>query len=333
MSVDTVVVPRRKDPNLDDIVVGAPVRASTLLDVGRLHHWVRGRGRTLVPYHFVNRDTGAGSPLTLGYRTQPSGPCIERLWVVVVRGGTSGGSPVAHYEVSLEAGAGGVVNYPCRFAPTLLLYRETGCTKTTALVDLEIELTPLGGKAVIVEGVACYELPRALLTPGAPDYGVHLDSFYPRRPIYSHDTEGADALAQSIFQTDGRRIGLVSWFGSECSTTSGVFVDAFEAPIPVVPRRDLASTGVVKCSWDIKAKASDGTTAGEIKITAGSGYSETLTLAAGTTSFTWLGPGSVDLDGEDLTSVDGDAGDTVQIAVKRTAGAGSIVWDRFDVWE
>jgi hypothetical protein len=330
MATDTVVVPRRKDPRLDDLVVGAPGRAVSHLDTARLLHWVRGRGRTLVPYHIVNR-AAAGSALTLRYSTNPSGVAIERIWVVTIRGGTSGGLPVSHYDVSLEAGSGGVVTYPCRFAPTLLYYRETGCTKTAALTEITIEIDP-GAKSVIVEGIACYELPRVLLTPGAPDYGVHLDSFYPRRAIYSHDTEGLDALAQSLAQTDGRRIGLISWAGSECSTTSTSFVDAFEEPIPVTPRRDRTGTTQLVCTWGVYAKASNGTTAGEFQLTAASGDVFSVFLPLLSTSYAWI-YGSIYLDSEDLASADGDAGETVRLEVKRTAGAGSVIWDHFDVWE
>lgn len=329
MSRDTYVPLERTDPDLAAVLAGAPLRSGQWTSLGRLYHWVRGRGRQLVPHHVVNRQTAAGT-LTVQYQTKPSGPSIRRLWAGVTRGAVS--APSAFYDFAIEAGSSPPVNTRGFFEPTPFLYLEES-GKGSALETLSFTLTPAGGKVLVLESLACYELPRPVLGVGSPDFGVHLDSLFPRRSIYGGYTDQSlSAVASGIASEPGRRIGLASWAGSDCSTTSTSLVDAFDVPIPVVPRKDRGST--LECELWVHARASNGTTSGEFVFSAGaSGDTATIALPLLTTSDTWLGPAFIDLGSEDLTSDDGDGGETLRLRVRRTAGAGSVIWRGYDCFE
>lgn len=318
---DTGVLPRRADPDVTPLVVGAPVSARTWGDIGRLLHYVRGRGRMLVPYTFVNDALSSGVAYTARFRTAPSGVAITRVWIVAVRGvSLDFGS-----EITLQAGGAAARTFPIGFwRPSYLVYLEDGCTKTTAATDLAITIT--ADANCVLEGIACYELPRAVLTP-TTDLGVHLDSLYPRRSIYSSAEEGIDAIARGILATKCRRIGLFGWWGAEMNTVSTSNVDTWSFPIPVVPALDAFGTTQRKIVVTVWCWVSNATTAADFTFVAGSGDSDVLSLpaAAGSTTPQWL-TGSLDVDAEDLSSADGDAGDTVQLQVKRTSGAGTVKW-------
>lgn len=337
---DTRVDATRARLTLEELRIGRPVRATTQYDLARLMHWVRGRGRSLVPQHVV-RQTFASGSLSFRYRTHPSGSAIARVWVIDVRQDPiafAGGAPYAEFTVQAGAGPTSAAERRSGRVSDVVpyVYIETPATKTAALTDLVLTIARIAG-TVAVESIGCWELPRGALTADATDLGIHLDSLFPRDEIFEGDNLGTRAIVKTLAGTPGRRVGLWSWFGPEASTASTGFVDVFELPIPLIPRKDRPSDTTLSCTWDVYARVTNGTTSGEFRLAIGSGGSSAvLSVPLGATTHAWRGTGLVTLKCEDLSSVNGMRGgsyETVQLQMRRTAGAGSVAVQGCDVWE
>lgn len=345
MSTDTRVELARTVPSYVTRV-GEPVAAGGVgpswYDVGRLLNWVRGRGRQLVPGTWIRARLdalGGTSTDTFRFRTHPSGTAIARLWWVVVRAQTTG--VPARFTLTAGSGATSTEYWALGLDSRALapfVYLED-CSKSTSLTELTLEVECTSG-GVIVESVGCWELPRAQLNADSTDLGIKLDSFFPRRAIYQDTYEGPHAIAQTLRSTVSRRIGHVSWWGDpdhylRCSV--GTWTECFVTGWPVVPRKDLVGDTTHDLSFDVYAAASNGTTEGEVRIKDAAGNtSSVLTITLGSTSYGWLGPDALSFKCEDLSTANGLRGgsyDTVQLEVRRTAGAGEIRIRGWDVWE
>lgn len=322
---DGRVLPYRTEPTLDEVLVGDPVRAGTWADVAKLIHWVRGRGRVLLPQHAPRTSLSSGSA-THRYKVRPSGPAIARVWVGEVR------SSVPLSAFTLKAGSSPTTGtlYASSAARFTLpfVYLETGVTKTTNPTDLTFLFSWVDGTPVL-ETLACWELPRAALARSSDDLGISLDSLYPRRPIFEATYEGPSAVAASVLGTSTRRVGLWAWWnatGAVFSSTS--FVSLWVAGMPLVPAKDRPADTTREAEWYVYASMSDGTTAAQIQVVDASAVASTaLVLAAGTQAAQWRGAGTKKFLCEDLTTADGvpsGGPDTVQLQVKRTAGSGTI---------
>ena len=79
---DGKVTTRRPGINLGDIEIGASVRTLTQSQLANLAHWVRARGRVLVPLHLLP-TTAANAWLPAGtvlrYKVRESGTAIARV--------------------------------------------------------------------------------------------------------------------------------------------------------------------------------------------------------------------------------------------------------------
>lgn len=347
MSSDRAVPMLRPLVSLDEIKVGAPVRAATWADISRLMMWVRGRGRCLVPAGLSLLQVRDSTSETLRYRCHPSGVAIDRVWVVSARSASNPSISSPALQFTLQAGAGPVsptytrlsYDFTDRDSSPPVVYIEEGVTKTNALTELTLTVAvpDVAGvdKFMEVTSVGCWELPRGQLSKTAADLGISLDSIYPRRPIYEASYEGIQALAAPLAEPV-RRVGLFAQWHQEAETSSGSYVDTYDLPVPVVPSKDLIGATTRTCSWDVYARASDGTTGGDIRITTDTGATATLTVPVGATTGAWRGPGTISIRCEDLSTSDGVPGGTyptIQIAARRTAGAGKIHWRGECVWE
>jgi len=307
-----------------DLLVGAPVRAQTWLDVASLAHWVSGRGQVVVPQHRVSMVIDNATE-TLRYYVPGSGRAMYRLWVLDVRSEDS----TIHCEGTIAAGTA-TQSYRLyrsdRSFPKMLTMLEPDITPSSAEGEITIDIsndTTKGGAILRVESVGCWELPRAALDRTAADCGVSLDSLFPRRPIFDDGITprvySVSAVAQSIHEmtvaTPLRRIGHIGRWGYPLVINSASAIPLTVGPYRIVPRKDrvAATTHTVRC----RVYAANPGSVGEVRLVGGTaGAGAWASMAAGTG---WSDPAEVDIDCEDQTTDDGQpAGgyDTVSVEVR-----------------
>lgn len=342
----------RSHPVYADAQISASVRGRTWRDLAHLHHWIRAHGQQLIPAHAVRRvvqgDTGAA---TVRYRMHPSGRAIARVWEIVLRSSADDGGPVADAASLTQANVtfpnGDTVSTiaPAWLAaewPRPLVYVEELAAKSGALAELALGVTVADSSThLVVESVACWELPRAVLTVGdATDLGIDVDSLRIGAPIFDDGAANARsvaAIASGLADSECRRVLHAHAFDA-VSTTSGSLTDLYALPVPLVPRK-IRRTDTTAPVWvAVYAYASDGTTEGEIVITAASGDSVTFAVTSDTPG--WLettdAASQLIVACEDLSTDDGAPSggiDTMTVQVRRTAGAGSVVIESVCVWE
>lgn len=329
----------RVDPQYDEVHVGEGVRAQTFEAAARLQQWVRGRGRLLVPFHHPRYTVATSVTSTLRYWTAPSGVALARVWLLDVRASVKTAATTVTVEVP---GFGPIDTYTLsgRSADSCpIVYIESGVSQTTTPGELTIEVTAVRGTARI-ESVSCYELPRCALDCDASlDFGVLVDSFYPRRDVYEDASAiaGLYGLAVSVENTDTRRIGHVSmWHDVGFSTTSALFEDVYPVRIPVVPAQDRVADTTRLLQVAAYGLASDMTTEGTLRIADTVGNtSAVISIPAGSTTGAWRGVAELAFLCEDLTKPDGRraGAETVQVQIRRTAGVGTITWKGWNVYE
>lgn len=334
----------RPEPAIGEVVVGAPVRGRLARELAHLVNWTRGHGQQLIPAHSPRLIVQNGTPQTLRYRVEPAGMAIARVWAFALSqpeafsGGTTpcrlqittpdGTNHDAHPVTSI-GGSGGDVGAE-------MIVIEDLSAKSDLLQTLEVAIEIKAGTAsATIESVACWELPRAILTLDTWDRGVDLETCRAGQPIYDGEGYSLGAISRGLYYTQPRR-HLIEWSGPWCEIASGSWVDLTELVEPCIPRKILRADTTTRCRWTVYYKTDSGT-AGEVRVTSGIDATvETATLADTSGSGTMLAEQTIDLRCEDPTTVDGLPGgawETVQFAVRRTSGAGTIYVAARYVWE
>lgn len=324
-------------PTRSEILSGRPVRGRTWASVAELYNFALAQGRTLVPLHTPTCDVAAGGTETLTFTTWPGIHALKRLWVLQLTAGPwvitvpSGGQSYAAFVASSLSHA----------APRIIEQDLTVPDSGETVIDIDVTYNGTGTGTV--KSIGCFELPRALLEGGTTanantEYGVLAASMTAQEQVYFDSANpanslGSVALAASVIANHVTRGGMYSFWSA---TDAGALRFAAAGPVvlqvvdPIFLgvkklRNDSVSELVARCY----VKASDGATAGTVTFTASSGDSVVVTIAAGTTSYTWLpaSGGAFDVHAEDLSAADGRRSSswcTVAITGDRTAGAGTI---------
>jgi hypothetical protein len=297
------------------IVAGAPVRAQHWLDCAYLAHWVAGRGQVIVPGHSVRYDlTGT---VTMRYRVPLSGRAIARVACLGIRSKTG-----TARSVTVTMGSGtttATVGLLTLGSQVPIYVQDDGVTRTDAVSDITITVT---GTDVFIESCTVWEVPRVSLSRDATDNGVAMDSLFPRRGIVDSGAQSVRGVAALMQAIDGRRIGHFARWGEVLATTSATFVSLTHAPYRVVPRVNNGALRSIRVY--LYGLVSVGGTTGEWRATAASGDSATAVISSTTAAWSSV---DIDVTAEDPDKPDGiDAGgyDTVQLAWRRTAGAGTV---------
>ena len=211
-----------------------------------------------------------------------------------------------------------------------IIVQDSGVTRSSAETDIAITVTTSG--AILIESCAVYELPRASLSRDATDGGIALDTLFPRRPIMDSGAQSVRGVAKLMQAIDGRRIGHIARWGEEIATTSAAFGTVLFTPYRVVPRYDVS--GFRNVTIALRGRGTVGGTTGEFRAVAGSGATATGTIT-GTVS-AWQAAVTLALKCEDPATANGLAGgvyDTIDVQLRRTAGAGSIVAESWGGYE
>lgn len=320
MTADGRVPPERPQVGYSRIVAGAPVRAQQWLDAAYLAHWIAGRGQVVVPGYSVRYELTATS-VTMRHHVPLSGRAIARVACLGIRSTTG-----AATTVTVTMGSGSTtatVGLLTLGSRDPIYVQDDGVTRTDAVSDITITVSTPG--AVFIESCAVYELPRASLSRDATDNGIALDTLFPRRPIFDSGAQSVRGVAALMQAVDGRRIGHFARWGDEIATTSGSFVDLTHAPYYVVPRAPKFGATQRTLRVYMLARVSSGGTSMELAAVAGSGDSDTVTVSSTTAAWVSL---EVEVNAEDPSEPDGVQGgsyDTVQLRMRRTAGAGNAL--------
>ena len=225
-----------------------------------------------------------------------------------------------------------------RNAQPLFFDVDLGSQSTTE-GELKFLVKGIGG-AVTVEALMVEALPRSELDEDSSDLGADRFDFWARQPI-AEDNFAINLLdKQNNLRDSARRSGAFahSWgTGAPRSVSGGAWDNLFDSTTSI--RGRLLFNGQTKRahSWKVKVYCSDGTTAGEVRVT-NDAMVTTIAVPTGTTSATWL-PASASQIGvatEDNTTGNGERGgspDDHTFEARVTAGAGSLKIETVSVWE
>lgn len=338
---------KRSEPPISEVQVSAPVRAQTWRELGSILHWIRAHGMHVVPAHSPQLYlTSNGVSEVLHYRVKPQGLAITRVWAIQCRQEDWTGGTASSVEITLPSGqtatTSPVLHTGFATGGHVLTLREDLAAKSAAQVDLDLTFEKKSGTtSVWVESVTCYELPRAVLTLGPTDEGVDFETLRPGATIFDSTNRSVGAVAELLAGSQPRRSlwqqafpDLVSDPGAAANPTA--WVDLLPLPVPILPSRDGVADSTHTIAWDVYAAVSAAPTTFEVRITTTiNAVTDAITIA-GVTSPAWHGPGSVAPDCEDPTTSDGlplGGLEGAQVAVRRTAGAGSIAVGSLAAWE
>lgn len=332
---------KRTNPRYQEILVGAPVRGRLWREMALLGHWIRGHGMQIIPAHYPGVELAPSASETFHYHVEPSGMAIARVWSIVLRSEYPRGARVT---VTYPDG-GSVVYTPPDGTVTWgestarRVYVEDLAAKSSALTDPAITIANgTGAVSVFVESISCFELPRFALAQDATDLGVDVETLRAGQKIYDVANRSMHAVAELANAAVCRRSLAQLWFPT-VQVTSASYVDVFVLPVPILPRKVYATDETAFVQWDVYARASDGTTKGDIQIsTSGSFVTDSVSVdgTLGHTSFAFRADRSIEVNCEDLSQVDGlpaAGAETFQIAMRRTSGSGNVELRGVEVWE
>lgn len=340
MAADVVI--RRPEPPETGVVVAAPGRGRLARELAQINNHIRGHGMHIVPAHYPGLYLTSSTPAALHYRMEPQGHAVHRLWAIVAHQEEPGGGIVAA-QLQVTFPSGETTTFPpdvltglALQAPRLFL--ETLSAKSDSLTSLEVWFERKSGtSAVTIETVSCFDLPRATLTLDLQDQGVDLETCRAGQAVFDGPNHSLGGVAEALQRAWPRRTLFEQSFPA-IEIDSGSWTDLFSFPVPTTPHKTGRTDTDLVCRWDVRMYAGDGSTAGEARITSGvAANTDTLTIAAGTTSGAWLGPGEITLACEDVDADDGLQGssvqETIQVAVRRTAGTAPLYVTAAEVWE
>lgn len=304
-----------------EIVAGAAVSSRVLTPCNDLLAWCMGRGAQLIP-HFRPREVTIVANDTHTYRfvCQQRFSSMRRVWVVIARCAT-GGTDVSLGEITAGAMA------PREFAAfsdinnhNAVVIEENGVAQSSDEQELTLTIAATIGD-IIVESIACYEAPRAILTPGTNDLSLHRESLMSGVPLYDDALEESSiaVLAQGVngVWDSTRRVGMMQWACDATTTnalplTSTTYADVFSLPQKMLGRRKYLDDTVCTLGVRVLVRTSATGISGTFRFTtSNSGSTETIAIpTAAHTAFTWYPLTSTDpmflaVDAEDQDGVSG----------------------------
>lgn len=325
----------RPEPSLTEIVVGAPVRGRLARELAHLLHWCNAHGMQVIPAHCPL--VAFNGTTTLRYRMAPQGRAITRVWVVLLSQpeAFSGGTTPARVEMQAPDSVVHTITPDTVTSVTLAhtMVREDLTAKSEAEQVLTLTFSYKAGTALAtIESVACWELPRAILTQDTYDRGVDLETCQAGQPIYDSIGKSLGAITRNLAYSWPRR-SLIQYSGYWMLFSAGTFTDFTPLAEPCLPHKTLRADTTLTCKWAIYVKTAAATT-GEVRVTTGiDGTTATETIATDT-SGGWI-TGTIALRCDDPTTSDGlPAGgwETIMFAVRVTAGT-NISVGSYCVWE
>jgi hypothetical protein len=304
------------------------VRAQTWVDATRLQCWLAGRGSMDVPVHAPYVTIAAGATSAFRYWCKPRYQTTRYAYSFVLTAGSRGTASVkipstsgTDYDVQITE--------PRNATPVTIYVDRT--SQSSAEAELSFDITAPASLGLLVESVSIEAVPRTRLT-AADDLGADRFLFLARSPIYVGSFANELLARQNDLRNACRRNGFMFSRGTNDPWDfTGAAAQLFDDYISVTGRYlyNGDTTRTLRCR--ILAMCSDGTTAGKFNLSnTGGAANLDITIAAGTTSWTWLPATSSDgtfaVNAEDNTAADGfrTAADQHTFTGERTAGAGTV---------
>lgn len=324
------------------IASGLPVRGVQWTQAGRALNWLLGRGRVILPATRVE-GSGVAPSSTATYRAQlwTREQARHRCWHVALRLASGGG--VALATITFPDGATATATLYDSEADRRIAFAgfhtvEEIASPTNGPVAVEITLAndATSTDDVYIDSISCFELPRREIGADGTDFGVDLGTVTADSPIYDDAGKSVGGVARGIARAQAYDPRCLFTYmrasGDGISTSSGAFVALFDEGPAVQPSQQFIGETLRPCTVYVYALCDVGT-AGEVRVTATSGDSVTLTVTS--TSGAWVS-GTLDVYAEDLSTADGRRSTTTEILTieqRTTSGAGSIYTESISVAE
>lgn len=335
---------QRDGAGIDVTAISLSVRSGTWIDAAHTQNWLAGRGSMDVPAHAILGTIAGAATNTFRYWTKPRIQTARYAYSLVLRSTTD--TP-GSASVAIPTG-GSAVDVPVgtRHNPvTTTLYADRA-SLSSAEAELSLDITAPSGNAIVVESLSIEAVPRTLLIVGN-DLGVDRLRFWARQPIMEPSLSSQLLDRQNDLRDACRRVGGFQFSRGTTSpwtitTASPSWATLFDDDIGILGRLLYSGDTTRTYSCRVLAKCSDGTTAGTVRVNNDSGTAAaSITIAAGTTSWTWLpstggAAATFSVDAEDNTAADGLRGaahDDHTFECQRTAGTGSVQIATISVYE
>ena len=322
------------NPSRLGIASGKPVRGAHMVGVGDALNYLLGRGTVLLPAtHPEGSSIAAAATATYHVELWEKEQAKYRIWYLrpIVSPSTGGWAQGTFTDPSggqlvfdiLETDAEHRVISTGIFHVETITTRANGPTPVT--VTLANDAASTGD--IVLQSLACYELPRTELALDATDLGVDTDTMRADLPIFDAPYLSIGGLSRTIASAqayDARVLfAYIRKAGNGIEYKSGTQAAIFDEGPVIQPSHQYRGETVRKVYALVYAYCDVGT-AGTIKFLAASGDSVTINIVA--TTGTWVS-GEFDVYAEDLSTADGRRSSTTEIVTilaQRTSGAGSI---------
>lgn len=325
--------PRFVSTDTTAVVSGAAIQAAEWQSMCAAHDALASSGSVLIPWHAPMTTIAASGSKAFTYRFWPKYNATHRLWTMAFIATTS--TPASAAVVLSDGTTIGVIF--TQDAPRTVSFVHPLSAQSAAESSETITITLGASSAGKVVGMGCWEYPRpaVALPTGATkfdatttDIGIDQSVARALLPIAdSYEGLGIGYMAHAIdsLRDETRRTGIFAG-APFASSTSSTFAAVFQAP-PIALGRFLYR-GQTSSTMQLAAyvRASNATTAGEVRFTMANGA--TLTRAFG--SSTGYVRGQIAIDAEDLSASDGRRStrdDTCTVELRRVSGAGTVYLD------
>lgn len=328
--------------------IAQSVRTTQWIGASQLQCWLGGRGSQVVPAYSPPALDNQGAVSDFYFWTKPryqttryalsiilysEDPAARLATITAPVGGTT-------HTLSVNTTRRPTGGLPGPRAHTIYFDRAS---RSSTEAELSFRLGVPDVAPIQIDSVAIEAVPRTLLDIDTSDLGSSRLLFRPRQPIIV--TAHSDTLLESInnLRDACRREGLFQHAWSEddyAGTTSGSFTELFSDPIGISHRYLYDGETTRLASWRVRAMVSNGTTAGEVRVTNSAG-STTIAIPNTATSWTWLpstagAASTFAIATDDNTEADGLRGGTHDdhiFEIRRTAGAGVVQLSGISVFD
>lgn len=328
--MSAIVKPRRGDPSFTPVVSGATIRSKDWMSACDLSNWVRGKGKTLIPFSWSSGSTSAGGFFYLKFRVLPHVTGLRRVWKLLV-GGT--GRVQSDYDSVWHSFSSSDERTAVPFT-----FTEDVTSATSTEYEASIRVEALGSTTARVFGVGLDEYPRTVLGLDSTDLGVDINTTVFREPIRFSNNSGLYGIGKVFSDyTNIHSRGLFHWARS--SDTTNAFIttagpDAvFPVDVPVLAPKKFSGYTTETAYWRVYARVSGAGVGGTVSVyNPKTGTTTNITVTSGATSYAWYpttagAASSFTIDCEDLSTSNGLQGGTfndLQFTATRTGSAGSL---------